>query len=128
MILIDTNILLTKFLDRESKDKEQAFIRSHLAEGSLVLLSSQFRDIHYVLRRHGFSESDVRMKLSCLQSAFKVLPLTSQAVMLAYSSPMGDFEDAILVEACKEYHVASIYTENAKDFVLSGLKIINALA
>jgi hypothetical protein len=53
---------------------------------------------------------------------------TSRSLFPLYSSPVSISKTLSLLRVANEYHVASIYTENAKDFVLSGLKIINALA
>ncbi|OPZ36944.1 MAG: hypothetical protein BWY98_00275 [Tenericutes bacterium ADurb.BinA155] len=128
MILIDTNILLTLLLSRPNLNKEYVVLDHYLMSGNICVFACQIRDVHYLLRRSGVDENKARVILLDLMKPFILFSTEPQDIVSALSSPVSDYEDAILVEGCKRVGVTSIYTENAKDFVLSGLKIIDALA
>jgi len=128
MTLIDTNILLTLLLVRPNLNKEYAVLDRYMTSGDVCIFACQIRDVHYLLRRSGVDENKARAILVNLMKPFVLFSNEPQDVVSALSSPVSDYEDAILAEGCKRMGVTSIYTENAKDFALSGLKIIDALA
>jgi len=125
-ILIDTDIILDFFFDRqpfsESAAKILSLCESKEITGSItpVIISN----VYYLLRQTAKHEKVIE-KLKMLISITEILVIDRNAVVQALSSDFKDFEDALQnysAELNKEIDL--IITRNTKDYKNSSLGVM----
>jgi predicted nucleic acid-binding protein len=117
-ILIDTNIFLDVFLDREG-----------LAKGSLVILEAVFESrvkgvvcahsiptLYYLLQKSKVSTQKIKHILTEILTIFEVGELNKRILNSAQQLQIGDYEDAIVSEIAHLENCQWIVTRNTKDF------------
>ncbi len=120
-VLFDTNIIID-VLARREETYEASFSAISLCDGLTVkscITSNTVTDIAYILHRYGHTKQQVKAELAKLFSIIDILAVDSSDCTLALSSPVEDFEDAVLAECAKRNGADYIITRNSKDYLLS---------
>lgn len=116
-ILVDTNVFLDIFLERDSSDPE-LFLKNCVIRNNQIYVTSQtLRDIEY--SAHKFFHE--KKKAKEIQSAVynicsKVIGISADAAIESLYSDVDDYEDSLQVEAAKEAMLDCIVTSNKKDY------------
>lgn len=90
-----------------------------------ILTAKSVTDIYYILRRSIHNEDEVRKLLHILFTLFDVEDTFSTDCQLAISSPMKDYEDAIMVKTAVRIGADCIVTRNLKDYKLAELPVFS---
>ena len=101
-LLIDTNVILDTFLEREPHRKYADVIFDLIGDNKIVgyINTSSVTDIYYVLRKK-LSDAESREKIRTLLTLFQTVDVTKTNCFAALDSPISDFEDA-LVAVCAQ--------------------------
>ena len=126
-ILIDTDVILDFFFDRQPHSENAAIIFSlcerKLIEGFItpVIISN----IYYLLRRTAKHERVIE-KLKQLFTITRVLKMDGKVVESALNSDFKDFEDALQnYSAINNGEIETIITRNVKDFKKSEIGVLS---
>ena len=125
-ILIDTDIILDFFFDREPFSENASKILS-LCESKEVLgyvTPVIIGNVYYLLRQTAKHEKIIE-KLTLLISFLEVLIVDKKVVIKALSSDFKDFEDALQNYSAEQSDVIDvIITRNVKDYKNSQLSVM----
>jgi len=118
-ILIDSDVIIDLFLDREPFVDQSERIFEELAAGHVhgYVTASALLNIYYIVRKTlGRS-----MALDCLRRLFEtdgleILAIEKRHVQTALDSGMSDFEDAVQAVAAQFAGIDMIVTRNIRDF------------
>ena len=124
--LIDTNIFLDVFLEREGFfENSRAILKyceNHTINGFLT--ASSITDIFYILRK-GLHDSDsVYDALGAVLDIAKIIPVTEENILDAYKIKATDFEDCLLSICARSFGCDVIITRNVKDFKGFGIQAV----
>lgn len=126
-ILIDTDVILDFFLDREPFSENAAKILSLCEKKKItgfvtpVIVSN----VYYLLSQKGKQEKVIE-KLKILFSLLEILIIDKNSIMVALNSDFKDFEDALQnYAAVLNGEIDIIVTRNTKDYKKSELGIMN---
>lgn len=125
-ILIDTNVLLDFFLNRQpfSEDAERVLALCHTGKVQGFITPVTISDCYYLLRRTA-NHSAVIEKLRQLLTIIDVIVMDKNIVLSALNSGFSDFEDALQnFAAVKQGRIAAIVTRNVKDFKKSEIGVM----
>ena len=125
-VLIDTDVILDFFFDREPFSNQAAQIFSLCEKGDItgyvtpVICSNTY----YLLRRTA-NHRKVIDKLSQLLSLLGVLMMDKETILQALNSEFSDFEDALqYFAAIKKGDIETIITRNIKDYKNSQIGVL----
>lgn len=90
-----------------------------------VLTAKSITDIHYILHRSLHNESETRKAVSILFTLFEVADTLASDCRNALSSPMSDYEDAVMSETAERLDIDYIITRNKKDYVNSSAAVLS---
>lgn len=117
-LMIDTNVILDVFIKRqpfyESSRKILEKCESKTVQGFVT--ASTVTDIFYLVRKATHSTETAYKCLGALFDIVKILPVTNDNVISAYTVKAHDFEDCLLAVCAKSNGCAYIVTRNEKDF------------
>lgn len=117
-LMIDTNILLDVLVKREPfYEASREVLR--LCEEKKVqgfLSASAATDIFYLVRRHLHSTNSAYKCLGYVLDILKVLTVTNEDVINAYTKKAHDFEDCLLAVCAASNKCDYIITRNKRDF------------
>ena len=117
-LMIDTNILLDVLVKREPfYETSREVLR--LCEEKKVqgfLSASAATDIFYLVRRHLHSTNSAYKCLGYVLDILKVLTVTNEDVINAYTKKAHDFEDCLLAVCAASNKCDYIITRNKRDF------------
>ncbi len=125
-ILIDTDVILDFFFDREPYSENAAKILS-LCESKEItgfVTPVIISNVYYLLRQAAKHEKVIE-KLKMLVSITEILVIDKDSILQALNSPFKDFEDALQnysAELNKEIDI--IITRNTKDYKNSSLGVM----
>lgn len=125
-VLLDSDVLLDFFLDREPFAETTAQVLSLCEKGEITgwTTSVIISNTYYLLKRTA-SHRKVIDKLRQLVSITDVLNTDKQSVIEALNSPFKDFEDALQnFSAVKSKNVEVILTRNLIDYKHSQLVVM----
>jgi predicted nucleic acid-binding protein len=120
-ILIDTNIVIDVYAEREGADGSLQVLR--LCEAGLVsgyITTNSVTDIYYVLRKSIGREETDKALLTTL-SAVELIEISRNDIFNAFESRVSDFEDAIIVNSAARNGIDYIITRNLSDFKKSSV-------
>lgn len=125
--IIDTNIFLDVLLKREPfYENSRAVLRLCEKKKVLGFLSaSTATDIFYLVRRHLHSTELAYQSLGYVLDIVKILAVTNEDVLNAYTQKSPDFEDCLLAVCAKSNGCDGIVTRNKKDFINFGLRLLS---
>ena len=125
-LLIDTNVCLDVLLNREEFYLEsRKILELNLKTSTKAYITSkQLTDIYYILRKAKLDDEKSRRAISLLIKLLRVCDISADDCKRALASSINDFEDAILSETARRYHMDYIITRNVKDYANSIVKAI----
>lgn len=117
-VLIDTDVILDFFFDREPFSREAAQIISLCESGKIKAYITPVicSNVYYILRQTAKHEKVIE-KLLQLLDIIDILPMNREIVLNALRSGFKDFEDALQnFSAIHSKSVNIIITRNVKDY------------
>ncbi|HJS01652.1 MAG TPA: PIN domain-containing protein [Flavobacterium sp.] len=125
-ILIDTDVILDFFFDREPFSDNAAKILSLCESKEIIGFVTPviISNVYYLLRQTAKHEKVIE-KLKMLVSITEILVITKDSMLQALNSEFKDFEDALQnysAELNKEIDI--IITRNTKDYKNSSLGVM----
>lgn len=125
-VLIDTDVILDFFFDREPFSENAAQVLS-LCEKKIVIgyiTPVILSNVYYLLSQKGKQEKVIE-KLKALVSFLEILNIDKNAIITALNSDFKDFEDALQnFSAELNGTINTIITRNTKDYKKSNLGVI----
>ena len=125
-VLIDTDVILDFFFDREPFSENAAQVLS-LCEKKIVIgyiTPVILSNVYYLLSQKGKQEKVIE-KLKALVSFLEILNIDKNAIITALNSEFKDFEDALQnFSAEQNGTINTIITRNTKDYKKSNLGVI----
>lgn len=125
-VLLDSDILLDFFLDREPHSNYTSYVLSQIELNKLngYLTAVIISNVYYLLRKVS-THDRVMKKLNQLMTLTDVLLIDKQIILKAMNSKFKDFEDAMQNYACESYgSIDLILTRNTKDYKRSEISVM----
>jgi len=126
-ILIDTDVILDFFLDREPFSENAANILA-LCERKLIVgyvTPVIVSNVYYLLSQKAKQEKVIE-KLKLLLSILEILVIDKNSIIVALNSDFKDFEDALQNYAAEiNGEITLIITRNTKDYKKSDLGVMS---
>lgn len=126
-VLIDTDVILDFFLDREPFSENAANILA-LCERKLIVgyvTPVIVSNVYYLLSQKAKQEKVIE-KLKLLLSILEILVIDKNSITVALNSDFKDFEDALQNYAAEiNGEISLIITRNTKDYKKSGLGVMS---
>lgn len=123
--LLDTCIVMDFLQNREPFSiPARSILRAAAAEwftGCITAKSAT--DIYYLTHRCTHSDKEARTKLNQLLTILGLLDPSADDIFHAISSPVSDFEDAVMIETASRAQVDCIITRNQKDYAKSRVPV-----
>jgi len=125
-ILIDTDVILDFFFDREPFSNDAAQILTLCEKGKIngFVTSIMLSNIYYLLRKTAKHEKVIE-NLKMLMNLIGVVTTNKETVLNALNSDFKDFEDALQnFSAQNSDQIKIIITRNIRDYKFSELSIM----
>ena len=125
-VLIDTDVILDFFFDREPFSHNAAKVLSLCESGEIrgFITSVIISNVYYLLRQNSTHEKVIE-KLTQLVTITEVLSTDKDVILKALNSNFRDFEDALQNYSAElNGQIDLIITRNIKDFKNSSLGIM----
>ncbi|MCD7981615.1 MAG: PIN domain-containing protein [Clostridiales bacterium] len=125
-ILVDTCVIIDALQKREpfSDDAESICLAVAKGEVNGFVPAKSVADIYYIMHRSLHNDNQTRILLKRLFLSFGILDTTAADCRNAITSPIMDFEDAILAETACRNGVDYIVTRNIRDFSRAKVPVI----
>lgn len=126
VILVDTNIVLDVFMDREPYASEARIIMSKCADREVIgyLAAHSIPNLFYILRKK-YSPKERRALIRNLCDIFRISEINQAKIISAVENEMfSDFEDCLQEECAVETMADYIVTRNLDDYKTSRIKAI----
>ena len=126
-ILVDTNIILDIFLQREPYAGEAREIMTKCAEREVIgyLAAHSIPNLFYNLRKN-YSRKERRGLIRNLCDIFRISDLNAEKIISAVENEgFADFEDCLQEECAVEAVADYIVTRNPADYKSSRVKVID---
>lgn len=125
-VLFDTNVIIDFLTDRYITSEIAQYLNDACILGDIkgYLVSKQYTDIHYILRKYCPNKQQRKNIMKVLFDTYTTLPFMGSDIKPALSRDIDDFEDAVIEEIAKVNCMDYIVTNNAKDFVKSRVNVI----
>lgn len=124
-VLLDTCIVMDFLQNREpfSLAAKSIFRAAATDWFTGYITAKSAADIYYLTHRCTHSDKESREKLNQLLTILGLLDTTSDDVFHAISSPVSDFEDAVMIETAQRNRMDCIITRNTKDYAKASLPV-----
>jgi predicted nucleic acid-binding protein len=125
-VLLDINVLLDVFLNREEFLGDSAAVLRANHEGRLeaCVAAASLGTIFYVVRRNAGYDRAKLVVLECLDS-FTIIPLARATMELAISYGGRDFEDNLQIASAVEDRADYIVTRDPRGFSNSPVPVLS---
>ena len=126
-ILIDTDVILDLFFDREPFSENAAKVLSLCEKKDIIGFVTPviISNVYYLLSQKAKQEKVIQ-KLKLLMSILEVLVIDKNAIIVALNSEFKDFEDALQNYSAElNGEIDMIITRNTKDYKKSQIGIMN---
>ncbi|MDO9137416.1 MAG: PIN domain-containing protein [Lutibacter sp.] len=126
-ILIDTDVILDLFFDREPYSENAAKVLSLCEKKAVIGFVTPviISNVYYLLSQKAKQEKVIQ-KLKILLSILEVLVIDKNAIIVALNSEFKDFEDALQNYSAElNGEIDIIITRNTKDYKKSQIGIMN---
>ena len=123
--LIDTCIIIDALQDRKPFSKEAQQIFLEIAKRSFLgcITAKSITDIYYLTHKATHNDEATRQILYKLCSLFEIIDTTAIDCIKALSSPIKDYEDAVMSETAPRNDLDYIITRNLKDYSQSKIPV-----
>ncbi len=125
-IVFDTNVILDVLGERMPfaaiSTEAMAVVEREGIVGAMT--ANTITDLYFLLQKRHMQPDAIKDALMDLMDAIDVLDTTRELCSLAFTSPVSDFEDAVLVESAKRWSADCIVTRNTGDFAASPIEAI----
>jgi predicted nucleic acid-binding protein len=125
-IVFDTNVVLDVLGERvpfaTASTEAMAVVEREGVVGAIT--ANTITDLYFLLQKRKVDPSEIKDALMNRLDALEVLDTTKALCLLAFKSPVSDFEDAVLAESAKQWSADYIVTRNTGDFTNSPVKAI----
>jgi putative PIN family toxin of toxin-antitoxin system len=127
-VLVDTNIILDNFLEREPFVEDAAALMDAIESERIVgyVTATTLTNIFYIARRQTRSIELARQAVSETLALMEVCPVNRDILEAAFASNLRDFEDAVQLACAMASRLDAIITRNAQDFAGATLPILSA--
>ncbi len=117
-VIVDTCVIVDFLQQREGFQEDATTLCFLVAKGTVAgfLTAKSITDIYYLMHRSLHSDTKTRQLLKNLLLSYGILDTTATDCRNAITSPMGDFEDAVLAETAYRTGVDYIVTRNVRDY------------
>jgi len=125
-VLLDSDIILDFFLDREPHSKYTSYILSQIELNKMngYLTAVIISNVYYLLRKLSTHERVIK-KLNQLMTLTEILIIDKPVILKAMNSKFKDFEDAMQNYACESHgKIELILTRNTKDYKRSEISVM----
>jgi len=121
-VLVDINVLLDVFQNRQPHYVDSAIVVDSITRGSLsgVCPSHGIATLYYMMEKHGTS-ADAAAAVDTILKHFDVIGLHKADWLAARSLNITDLEDAAVAQAALLAGAAFILTRNVRDFANSSV-------
>ncbi|BAZ82917.1 PIN domain-containing protein [Sphaerospermopsis kisseleviana CS-549] len=125
-ILIDTNIILDYFLEREPFLQDAEMLFQAIASGQLIgyVTATTLTDIFYIARRQTQSLQLARQAISNILDIMVISPVNRAILEAAFTSGLTDFEDAVQIYCAVDQSLDAIVTRDIKGFSNSVIPVL----
>ena len=125
-VMIDTNIVLDVFLQREPffHSSYEIMKQSALEKLEGFVSASAATDIFYLLRRNLKDTARAKDSMEKLLQLVGIADSLGEDVHAAVASNMTDFEDALVAAIAERCQMSYIITRNTKDYQDSPVKAL----
>lgn len=125
-LTIDTNIILDALLKREPwcEAAEKVILLAASKKVSASITANTVTDIYYIVSRNTGDKSKAREAVADLAKLMDFTTVEKSDCVKAVSSPVDDYEDALLSVCAAKSKSKFIITRNVKDFEKSTVKAI----
>lgn len=125
-VMIDTNIVLDVFLQREPffQASYEVMKQSALEKLEGFVSASAATDIYYLLRRSLKDDEKAKDSMEKLLQLVGIADALGEDVHAAVASNMTDFEDALVASIAERCQMEYIITRNTKDYLESPVKAL----
>lgn len=116
--LVDSNVFLDIFLDREGADDAEEFFRwCRKRKCQTYVTSMSLRDIGYVAHRCFHSEKEAKKIMHQVYArCSKIIDITADDAINSLFADMNDYEDSLISEAADRTMVNLIISNDKKGF------------
>lgn len=126
VILVDTNVILDIFMNREPYVEEARMIMTKCAEREVIgyLAAHSIPNLFYILRKE-YSQQERRKLIRNLCDVFRISDLNIEKIISAVENEaFSDLEDCLQEECAVEAMADYIVTRNPNDYKLSRIPVI----
>lgn len=126
-VLIDTCVIIDTFQQRQPfcAESNRIFLAAATNQINGCITSKAIADIYYLTHKYLHDDAKTRKALKTVFSVFAVLDTTANDCFNALSSPMKDYEDAIMAETAKRENMDCIVTRNVKDYADARVRVLS---
>lgn len=122
--LIDTNILMDVFFEREPHVKASAKLWQACEDGTCEGFISPLTPVNiYYIAQKRISKSEARKLVAETLKVFSVAPIGANELQEALQSRTVDYEDAVQISAAVASGLDAVVTRNASDYANSPLPV-----
>lgn len=125
-IIIDTNIIIDVYQSREPfcqpASKILKLCESKKVSGSIT--ANTVTDIYYVLGKYLKDDERLKSLIQKLLTVVNVADVLGSDISKAFTLPIKDYEDALIVQCAMRTKANYIITRNLKDFENSSVPVI----
>ncbi len=125
-VLLDTCIIMDAIQNREpfADSAKDIFRKAAMNWFTGCITAKSSTDIYYLTHRCTHSDKDTRVILTKLFSLFDVLDTAALDCKKAISSPVSDYEDAVMIETAIQNGADYIVTRDTKDYSKSPIPVL----
>ncbi len=125
-IIFDTNVVMDVLASREpfAEASTEAMALTIRKRFAAAITANTVTDLYFLLRKHLLNREQTKTALEKLVKSIVVLDTTREHCLLAFQSPVNDFEDAVLAKTAKQWSADCIVTRNTPDFIASPVEAI----
>ncbi len=125
-VLLDTNIILDFFLEREPFFQEANAIFDAIVSEQVsgFITASSATDIFYICRKQTQNVAESREIITKVLSVLSICTVDRVSLETALNLDMADFEDAVQLACAIQSQLDAIITRNPQDFPTSTVQIL----
>lgn len=126
-VLLDTNIILDFFLEREPFFQDASRLFETIADSQLegFVTASSATDIFYICKRQTQDLQASRQILTKMLALLSVSAVDRTILETALNSGLADFEDAVQLACAEVHHLDAVITRNPDDFRAATLPVMS---